>query len=896
MRSELPLILMRVVRESTLPRFPFDSTLARPPISLFATVFSSSNFRMADRASPQRGYFAVPNSSSALLSPSSPNTPHSPFRSTPSESAHSINRPSSLTTSLSEKYHLTADPTEWGADITRPEPDDALHDPRRDDKSHNVFTQRGLWNVGCIAVLAVLLVALFLGYPVTYHFTHNDSATTTSALVNASGQVASIGNFGLIDLNTPKEFYKIASYYDPSKEMQLVFSDEFEEEGRTFYPGDDPYWEAVDMHYWSTGDLEWYDPAAITTRGGALEINLTHFDDISLNHNLEYRSGMMSTWNKFCFTGGLILANVMLPGTTNVFGLWPAIWTMGNLGRAGYGATLEGMWPYSYDACDAGTMPNQTLNGGPPAALNTGKDGTELSFLPGQRLSRCVCPGESHPGPVHEDGTYVGRSAPEIDVFEAQIGGPDGAHVGQVSQSAQWAPFNAGYIWDNSSANVQIPDLTVSSQNTYSGSIYQQATSVLTTTNQNCYQLKKQCYAVQGFEYIPGYDQAYVTWISDNKVSWTMRAAAAGADTAAEISARPITQEPLYILVNLGFSHSFSWIDFDKLIFPATMRVDWIRVYQPQDKINIGCDPAERPTAAYINTYLEAYTNPNLTTWHDDYKQPNSVFVLNCCLVIIICLERQQLIMMSVGTLSSSTTMPYPFALTDRPSGDWKDQFDNRAIEMSVSHNMFIRGINAIYAQAERVTKAQVKSFAFFCISFIEMVHHHHHIEETLLFPFFETKFGEGSLQQNVQQHTTFMGGLQDLQTYFKAVHDGSEAYNGVTVIEKLNSFSDELVRHLVDEIPTLESSKMRAAFTEKELTDLDAALGKRILAEVSLVTSLPVALVCHEKSSAPYFPPLPTPILWVAKYGLYRLHSDAWAFGPCDVHGILKPGFGNDA
>ena len=24
-------------------------------------------------------------------------------------------------------------------------------------------------------------------------------------------------------------------------------------------------------------------------------------------------------------------------------GLWPAIWTVGNLGRAGYGATLEGI-------------------------------------------------------------------------------------------------------------------------------------------------------------------------------------------------------------------------------------------------------------------------------------------------------------------------------------------------------------------------------------------------------------------------------------------------------------------------------------------------------------------------------------------------------------------------
>lgn len=51
---------------------------------------------------------------------------------------------------------------------------------------------------------------------------------------------------------------------------------------------------------------------------------------------------MMSTWNKFCFTGGYIEASVVLPGVNNILGLWPAIWTMGNLGRAGYGASLEG--------------------------------------------------------------------------------------------------------------------------------------------------------------------------------------------------------------------------------------------------------------------------------------------------------------------------------------------------------------------------------------------------------------------------------------------------------------------------------------------------------------------------------------------------------------------------
>ena len=43
------------------------------------------------------------------------------------------------------------------------------------------------------------------------------------------------------------------------------------------------------------------------------------------------------------------------------------------------------------------------------------------------------------------------------------------------------------------------------------------------------------------------------------------------------------------------------------------MHVDYIRVYQPKNAINIGCDPVGFPTSNYINNYIEAYTNPNLT-------------------------------------------------------------------------------------------------------------------------------------------------------------------------------------------------------------------------------------------------------------------------------------------
>lgn len=180
------------------------------------------------------------------------------------------------------------------------------------------------------------------GYPLIVHFTKHKQTTQGGfnfGGINATGQVPNLpGSRGLIDAHTPVEAHTKADY-DSGNQWQLIFSDEFEVEGRTFWPGDDPYWEAVDLHYWQTGNLEWLDPTAITTRNGSLEITMSQ----KPRNGLNYTSGMMSTWNKFCFTGGMIEVSVSLPGMNNVAGLWPAVWTMGNLGRAGYGASLEGM-------------------------------------------------------------------------------------------------------------------------------------------------------------------------------------------------------------------------------------------------------------------------------------------------------------------------------------------------------------------------------------------------------------------------------------------------------------------------------------------------------------------------------------------------------------------------
>ncbi|PWN95541.1 SKN1-domain-containing protein [Tilletiopsis washingtonensis] len=474
-------------------------------------------------------------------------------------------------------------------------------------------------------ILVGAVLALFMGYPLVFHYFLSPQEGHRGGFglggTNSTGQVPTFESMGmrsdLIDPDTDPALYKIKG--TTGQDLVLVFSDEFNLDGRSFYPGDDPFWTAVDLWAHGTGDYEWYDPAAVTTSDGALHITASE-DAI---HNLNFRSGQLTTWNQFCFTGGFFEVSVRLPGSPQVSGWWPAAWTMGNLGRANYGATTEGMWPYSYDTCDTGTLINQTnpdglgpisaLQSGGETVFNDKYDTTSVSWLPGQRLSACTCSGDDHPGPTRSDGSYVGRSAPEIDVFEAQVSN----ERGDVSLSGQFAPFNAGY-WLNNASGTEWQGYDPTFRiNSYRGNVLQQSASGVADTNQDAYELSGGTFSTYGFEYVPGLesDGAYITWYLDGKLAWRMNAAAVGADARAQISARTIPEEPMYLILNLALSSGFGYVDFDKLTFPATMSVDYVRIYQPPDKINVGCDPPNFPTADYIQKHLEAYTNSNLTTW-----------------------------------------------------------------------------------------------------------------------------------------------------------------------------------------------------------------------------------------------------------------------------------------
>jgi hypothetical protein len=193
---------------------------------------------------------------------------------------------------------------------------------------------------------------------------------------------------------------------------------------------------------------------------------------------------------------------------------------------------VTGTWPYSYAACDVGTYPNQTNNGQPAGAVG-------LSYLPGQRVSACSCPGSDHPGP----SVSTGRSAPEIDILEAEIDVT--VFQGKVSQSLQVGPFNANYQFDNSSASTPIQG-SATALNNYKGGPYQQAVSALSAISSSGYNGSGfSTYAYEWWSDPNHRSDGYVQWYSEGQETWKATYASLAGDSTTGISNRLIPEEPV---------------------------------------------------------------------------------------------------------------------------------------------------------------------------------------------------------------------------------------------------------------------------------------------------------------------------------------------------------------
>lgn len=156
-------------------------------------------------------------------------------------------------------------------------------------------------------------------------------------------------------------------------------------------------------------------------------------------------------------------------------------------------------------------------------------------------------------------------------------------------------------------------DDSITLLNSYQGGVYQQALSGLTNLNNDWYDGKQ--YQTYNFEYTPG-ETGNIVWSVGESATWTLDSRAIGPN--GNVGQRVIPTEPLAMVMNFGMSNGFSPVNLPDLnpLLPATMRFDYVRIYQDPNSVSVTCDPPGYETTPYIKDHIAAYTNPNITRWY----------------------------------------------------------------------------------------------------------------------------------------------------------------------------------------------------------------------------------------------------------------------------------------
>ncbi|KAL2811559.1 hemerythrin HHE cation binding domain-containing protein [Aspergillus granulosus] len=235
-----------------------------------------------------------------------------------------------------------------------------------------------------------------------------------------------------------------------------------------------------------------------------------------------------------------------------------------------------------------------------------------------------------------------------------------------------------------------------------------------------------------------------------------------------------------------------------------------------------------------------------------------------------------------------------PFDLVPSPRFTQKDANPNSiftANDMAVSHNIYIRGLNAIYNQADAVTSpTDVKDFLTFCNIWIEVIHHHHSLEEEIMFPGIEKDLGkEGLMKGNLEEHQAFEGAMEEFKQYI--TNTEVESYKAAVVKELVDKFGKLLVDHLHREIQNLLEVGRELDPSGQMLKKNYLAFEEKLVAQSSWTRHHPFIFGCRDATfeggvngnwpaGVPFFIP------YVISGVLSRKLGGVWRFLPSDFHG----------
>ena len=408
----------------------------------------------------------------------------------------------------------------------------------------------------------------------------------------ADGAAAPMAD-GWIDPDTPAN---ARTKTVEGEELQLVFSDEFGDAARDLRVGRDAKWEAMDMRREEPYRGGCVAAESVRLSGGRAVLaagrNTTYH---ASDGACAFRSALLHSWDKFCFTGGYVEVKVRQPGTLEGAGVQAAVRLVGDLALVGGLNATPGLWPFSYGHCDA--------------VARDGQADWPNSRVGAQRHSACGGGGEYGFAPG------VGRGAPEVALFEmaAPAAALGGATLRTALLLAPKIPPNtthgAGLTGDCAAPGDACTGLRVHLGAGYKTALDLRCMSGGDDARRDCVGAASLLSATH-FEAAHRYavllePGAAAAWYLDDARVFDVARAALTRKTnphnaTQTVGSRDVPLEPLYIAMGLGPHDS-------DLAGPVQMEVEWVRVYQAPARHSVGCSPAAYPTAEYIAAHPNAF-------------------------------------------------------------------------------------------------------------------------------------------------------------------------------------------------------------------------------------------------------------------------------------------------
>jgi hypothetical protein len=208
---------------------------------------------------------------------------------------------------------------------------------------------------------------------------------------------------------------------------------------------------------------------------------------------------------------------------------------------------------------------------------------------------------------------------------------------------------------------------------------------------------------------------------------------------------------------------------------------------------------------------------------------------------------------------------------------------------MAFAHNAMLRGLNALYLQAPNISSNEVSDFLFFAASWSAWVLHHHTIEESYMFPAFQSVSGvtPGMLQDTIEQHYAFADGLEKLHKY--STTTTPMQYDGNRFCALIDIFAKLLRDHLADEIDTLwamDSVPANSAESQELMKIYHHCELEAKKQDNNVVPPMVLGLCDKTFEGGNNWPKMPWGSAYIVEYWYGKKHRGAWRFLPCNTWG----------